>query len=177
MVATAWRQRSTEDPPPHLDAGIVAAAHRAASATRFRRWRIPAAAAATLVVAVVGILNTTPRPTLVTPPAASDRPLPAVVPAERAAAAPAVESLAAAQPALRTAGPMALAKKATRMEADAAAPVSVDARIAHIHKLHDAGKLVEAARELRALREAVADADQRLPVELREWAAAVRPLP
>ena len=51
----------------------------------------------------------------------------------------------------------------------------VDAWIVRIHKLHDEGKLADAASELRALRLANPDADGRLPQELRTWAATVKP--
>jgi hypothetical protein len=51
----------------------------------------------------------------------------------------------------------------------------IDAWIARIHKLHDEGKLADAANELRALRRANPEADSRLPPELRAWAATVKP--
>jgi hypothetical protein len=51
----------------------------------------------------------------------------------------------------------------------------VDAWIVRIHKLHDEGKLADAANELRALRQITPDADGRLPPELRVWAATVKP--
>ena len=51
----------------------------------------------------------------------------------------------------------------------------VDAWIVRIHKLHDEGKLADAASELRALRQITPDVDGRLPPELRAWAATVKP--
>ncbi len=57
---------------------------------------------------------------------------------------------------------------------DSGKAVDVDARIARIRKLHDDGKLADAAKELNALRAAVPDADNRLPPELRAWAATVK---
>ncbi len=48
-------------------------------------------------------------------------------------------------------------------------------RIVRIRKLHDEGKLADAAKELLALRQAIPDADGRLPPELRAWAATVKP--
>jgi hypothetical protein len=70
-------------------------------------------------------------------------------------------------------GAAPLARKATRAEA-ASAAIDVDAWIARIRKLHDDGKLADAAKELAALRAAVPDADRRLPPELRAWAASVK---
>lgn len=85
-------------------------------------------------------------------------------------------------------GALALGKSAARMDAapsaasppapqsaGAAAAVDVDAAIARIRKLHDEGKLADAARELVALRAAIPDADARLPRYLRAWAATVKP--
>jgi hypothetical protein len=59
--------------------------------------------------------------------------------------------------------------------AEAAKPSEVDPRVVHIRRLHDDGKLVDAAKELNALRAAVPDADRLLPPELRAWAATVKP--
>jgi len=58
---------------------------------------------------------------------------------------------------------------------DAAKPIDVDAWIVRIRKLHDDGKLADAAKELVALRAAIPDVDRRLPPELRTWAATVKP--
>jgi hypothetical protein len=49
-----------------------------------------------------------------------------------------------------------------------------DQWVARIVALYDAGKRDDAARELRAFRDAHADADERLPASLRAWAAGVR---
>ena len=106
-----------------------------------------------------------------------------VAPAPPAAAAPMPESTRAAarqrnvaQPSAPTAaGAVALGKTAARLEAAAAPAVDVDAWIARIGKLHDEGKLADAAKELTAMRAAVPDADARLPRELRAWAATVKP--
>ena len=46
--------------------------------------------------------------------------------------------------------------------------------IARIRSLFDAGKLPDAALELNRFRDAYADADTRLPAELRAWAATVK---
>jgi hypothetical protein len=89
-----------------------------------------------------------------------------------------------------TASGAVLAKKAASAEPDAAMrdaatrdsatregakPIDVDAWVVRIRKLHDDGKLADAAKELVALRAAVPDADRRLPPELRAWAATVKP--
>ena len=118
-------------------------------------------------------------PKLATAPlAAADAP-----PAPPAAAAPMSESALAdvrqrneAQPsAPSTSGAVALGKTVARKDAAAAPAVDVDAWIARIRKLHDEGKLADAAKELVAMRAAVPDADARLPRELRAWAATVKP--
>lgn len=64
---------------------------------------------------------------------------------------------------------------AARGAASDAAPVDAAAAIAHIRQLHQQGKLSQAAEELRALRAATPEADQQLPVELRAWAATIKP--
>jgi hypothetical protein len=46
--------------------------------------------------------------------------------------------------------------------------------IARIRSLFDAGKLPDAAQALNRFRDAYADADTRLPAELRAWAATVK---
>ena len=118
-------------------------------------------------------------PKLATAPlAAADVP-----PAPPSAAAPMSESARAdvrqrseAQPSAPMAsGAVALGKTAARKDAAAATDVDVDAWIARIRKLHDEGKLADAAKELVAMRAAVPDADARLPRELRAWAATVKP--
>lgn len=48
-----YRASSTEEPPAHLDAAIVAAARREVERSRFRRsWHVPASIAAVLVIGV-----------------------------------------------------------------------------------------------------------------------------
>jgi hypothetical protein len=108
---------------------------------------------------------------------------PAAAPAPPAAAAPMPESARtdvrqrneAMQSAPAAAGAMALGKTAARMEASSMSAADIDASIARIRKLHDEGKLADAAKELVALRAAVPDADTRLPYALRTWAATVKP--
>ncbi len=50
-----------------------------------------------------------------------------------------------------------------------------EAWIARIRKLRDEGHTAEALRELREFRTTVPDAERRLPADLREWAATVKP--
>jgi hypothetical protein len=126
---------------------------------------------------------------------------PAVARSQPLAAAPAPERMAAASDDKRQrnevaqSAPMAssaglMAKKAASAEQDtavrdsatrdsamreAAKPIDVDAWIVRIRKLHDDGKLADAAKELVAMRTAVPGADRRLPPELRAWAATVKP--
>jgi len=72
-------------------------------------------------------------------------------------------------------GAMALGKTAADADAASITAVDVDAWIVRIRKLHDDGKLADAAKELVALRKAVPGADLRLPPDLRTWAATVKP--
>src|SRR5262249_46031872 len=73
VLEKAWRAHSLEAPPPGLDRAILAAAHRAvgsapqdalqaaAEARRPQRWWMPLAAAATIGVIAIGILQTAPQ--------------------------------------------------------------------------------------------------------------------
>jgi len=94
-------------------------------------------------------------------------------PARMAAARDERQRNEAAQSAPAAAGAKALAK--TYAESTSGKPDDIDAWIVRIRKLHDDGKLAEAAKELVALRAAIPDADHRLPPELRAWAATVKP--
>ncbi len=127
VLAAAWRSQSDEEPPPALDAAILAAAHRAVGsgprdastqaheATRPQRWWMPLAAAATIGVVVIGILQVAPQAPVdaligeradfseraarkaqapvVAPPVAPSAPAPVVTPP-----APAVEQAPAPSP-------------------------------------------------------------------------------
>jgi hypothetical protein len=76
LLERAWRAHSRESPPPALDSAILAAAHRAvgsgpgatsvmtAEATRPQRWWMPLAAAATMGVVALGILQVAPPETV-----------------------------------------------------------------------------------------------------------------
>jgi hypothetical protein len=70
----------------------------------------------------------------------------------------------------RAAAP-ALAKSAIKDESQAR---RADEFVARIRRLRSEGKMEEAAQELAAFRTAFADADARLPSDLREWAASVK---
>ena len=72
-------------------------------------------------------------------------------------------------------GAVTMAKTLARADAPSAPAADIDAWIVRIRKLHDDGKLADAAKELIAFRAAVPDADGRLPPELRAWAATVKP--
>jgi hypothetical protein len=86
-VDAAWRAASSEEPPPQLDAAVRAEARRAVGAgpgesrrRRYRQWRYPFAAAATVALLAFGIAQMTP-PDQVSPGIVSDQP---AAPRERA---------------------------------------------------------------------------------------------
>ncbi|MBK6395060.1 MAG: hypothetical protein IPF73_10575 [Betaproteobacteria bacterium] len=132
-------------------------------------------------------------PPAAAPPVAAAAPAPAAAPAAASGLAAAPSGMrgaenatdAAARPKLAARAPatsMADAREAaaTRDRA-AAAPAGAqgsavklpDAFVAEIRRLLAANDGEGAARELRAFRQAYADADTRLPVELRAWASGV----
>jgi hypothetical protein len=72
-------EHSTETPPAHVDATILAAAHRAVgsgprAATRAWRWWMPLAAAAVIGVVVIGVLPLAPSVVSEPPPTVTDVP-------------------------------------------------------------------------------------------------------
>jgi len=74
-------EHSTETPPAHIDAAILAAAHRAvdhrprpARATQAWRWWMPLAAAAMIGLVVVGVLPLAPSIVTQAPPTVTDVP-------------------------------------------------------------------------------------------------------
>ena len=113
----AWRAASNEEPAPALDAAILAAAHREAGAkprslsaqamTRARRRWWPLAAAATVAVIAIGIVQRAEHDDLVTPPSGST-----------------VVTDMPAQPAKSVAEPNKLASEATRPTAPPAPAMS-----------------------------------------------------
>src|SRR5215470_16397482 len=76
-IDAAWRAANRDEPPAHLDDAIRAAARRAVESgprrKRDKHWWYPFAAAATVAVIAVGLLQLTP-PEQVTPTIVSDLP-------------------------------------------------------------------------------------------------------
>ena len=76
-IDAAWRAASRDEPPAHLDDAIRAAARRAVESgprrKRDKHWSYPFAAAATVAVIAVGLLQLTP-PEQVTPTLVSELP-------------------------------------------------------------------------------------------------------
>lgn len=102
----AFRAQSREEPPPALDAKILAAAHRAVAsapreATRPPRWWMPLAAAAVIGAVAIGVVQLAPQePVLDTsPPAVTSLAKEQKEPDQAAPAATVPESPPAAMPA------------------------------------------------------------------------------
>jgi len=135
-------EHSTETPPAHIDAAILAAAHRAvasgprpALATQAWRWWMPLAAAAVIGLIVVGVLPLAPSIVGEPAPVVSDMPAGASSapgphfdswrPAEPSAAAPSPAMTPLAVRPESTPGPGATAKAATperKLERERPAP-------------------------------------------------------
>jgi hypothetical protein len=126
----AWRTHSSESPPAHLDAAILAEAHRAvgsvpratgggAAATRpWRRW-MPLAAAATIGAVAFGVLQMSPSERDATTAIVSDMPAPAETQLDTLAArkdAPPAEGPANAPSAQVPAAPPALVPRRNAAE-------------------------------------------------------------
>ncbi len=113
-------------------------------------------------------------------PVAQDRGNARALAKESAALAPAtpspkaVTAPAAGAAMARTDAAAARADGKRRDEAAATPPLAPDAWVKKIVALMDTGRRDDAARELRAFRNAYPDADSRLPPSLRDWAATVR---
>ena len=124
-VAAAWREASREEPPPALDAAIRAEARRAVGAApggrRQRRWRYPAAAAATVAVLAFGIARMTSRdqiePIIVADQA--PRQAPASAPPEQRAESAAASAPSATNESTRAPKAATDAKVASRNQAQA----------------------------------------------------------
>lgn len=148
----AWRAQSREAPPPELDRAILAAAHRAVgsgpqdagktpAATRPQRWWMPLAAAATIGVVAIGVMQSLPDEQLVsTPP-------------ERAAAMKnerrIEDKVAAPAPAQSAAKPQEEIAQKEKQDVPAAAPVPTpsprrDAVLAEKGRANVSGKLASA---------------------------------
>lgn len=200
---------ATETPPAHVDAAILAAAHRAlaaapravasARATQAWRWWMPLAAAAVIGAIVVGIMPLAPTlrdessaivsdapPTAPRETTASDSaavapsktvttlapfppapPLKARVSADQPASAASVNANASPPAPSRAWDP------AHRKKQAGSAKRSDVAWFTQIRNLRAQGKVSEAAQALVRFREAFPDADERLPPDLRRWAASV----
>jgi hypothetical protein len=95
-IDAAWRAANRDEPPAHLDDAIRAAARRAVESgprrKRDKHWWYPFAAAATVAVIAVGLLQLTP-PEQVTPTIVSEMPK---IANKNAASAPAPSSASAA---------------------------------------------------------------------------------
>jgi hypothetical protein len=146
--------------------------------------------------AQVPALAALPRESASAPGAAPPQPFPMASPPPPAAPAPKQEGAALlARERVDQSGASRAAPAANAARAESAAPTTDTARAAtagasaegrvaapiapeeflrRIREHYDAGRLDAAARELRAFREAYADADARLPPELRAWAATLR---
>ncbi len=105
-VARAWRQASDEQPPARLDAGILAAAHRAVqdeeagaktvplhprARRRWMQWQ-PLAAAATVAGLAFVLVQTLPGEREVAPPIRIEAPAPAPAPPPAQAPTPAPDA-------------------------------------------------------------------------------------
>jgi hypothetical protein len=99
-------------------------------------------------------------------PAPASAPTPAPAPAAELRSGPRQESAAADRSALADAAPPAAKQSA-------AAELAPEQWATHIAALYEAGHVAAAAAELRAFRQAYADADDRLTPALRAWAASV----
>jgi hypothetical protein len=175
-VDAAWRTASRDEPPPHVDTAILAAARaearaRASSGQPAERqpwwvsWQPLAAAAGVVGIAFV-LVQLMPRheATRTSAPA----------PAATGKSAAARESMSGDAMSAETAGRTAPADAAAGASAPAAAaPMTPEAWAQHIAALHANGDVAAAASELRAFRMAHPDADAYLPQAMRPWAASV----
>jgi hypothetical protein len=110
------------------------------------------------------------------PPPAVPTPKQEVAAPAAVAAAPATERADSSMakrvaPSAGVAGDFGASAGAERRAAALRTPESF---VLRIRELHEAGRLDEAARELVAFRNAYPDADAKLPLELRAWAATVQ---
>jgi hypothetical protein len=89
-------------------------------------------------------------------------------------APPAPDSVVDA-PARAAASPSAIQKSVAGPQARGAGMPAPETFLARIVELRKSGDDAAAAAQLRAFRLAYADADRRLPPELRDWAATIKP--
>jgi hypothetical protein len=179
-VERAWHEASSETPPTRADAAILAAAKSPRS--RSAAWQ-PLAAAASVAGLAFLLIQLMPREREPAAPAQQESAAPMeqpAVPAATAGVAPTSPPEANKAQARSSERESVAAPTAARPEAglagtaDAAAPPLTPVAWAdRIARLHDAGNLDDAARELRAFRASVPDADRYIPDALRDWAAAI----
>jgi quinol-cytochrome oxidoreductase complex cytochrome b subunit len=139
-----WRKASREEPPPHVDAAILAAARTRRS--RFATWQPLAMAAAVAGLAFL-LVQLLPRE-------------------------PDVEQPILMEPAPPPAAPVERAESSSLDAPTAEMPPAQWAAL--IETLYASGDRATAAAQLRAFRVEHADADRYLPEALREWASEVR---
>jgi len=183
-----WRKASREEPPPHVDAAILAAARIRRS--RFATWQPLAMAAAVAGLAFL-LVQLLPRERDVEQPILMEPAPPPAAPVEQAEsgvsrsdAAPgprqlsresrANAELAAGAPAPAPAAERAAARAESSSLAAPTAEMPPAQWAALIETLHASGDRAAAAAQLRAFRVEHADADRYLPEALREWASEVR---
>jgi len=180
-----WRKASREEPRPHVDAAILAAAR-----TRrpwFTTWQPLAAAAAVAGLAFL-LVQLLPSERKLEQPIRMESQQPAAAPSgqtwandratmqgttEAAPVEPRVRENESRERDQRAPEP-AMAARAESSSPDSPAREMPPAQWATlIETLHDSGDLAAAAAQLRAFRAQHADADRYLPEAIREWASAV----
>jgi hypothetical protein len=183
-----WRKASREEPPPHVDAAILAAARTRRS--RFATWQPLAMAAAVAGLAFL-LVQLLPRERDVEQPIRVEPAPPPAAPVEQAGPgasrsdavpgprqlseeARANAELAAGAPAPAPAAERAAARAESSSLAAPTAEMPPAQWAALIETLHASGDRAAAAAQLRAFRVEHADADRYLPEALREWASEVR---
>jgi hypothetical protein len=183
-----WRKASREEPPPHVDAAILAAARTRRS--RFATWQPLAMAAAVAGLAFL-LVQLLPRERDVEQPILMEPAPPPAAPVEQAEpgasrsdAAPGPRQLSkesrtnaeleAGAPAPAPAAERAAARAESSSLAAPTAEMPPAQWAALIETLHASGDRAAAAAQLRAFRVEHADADRYLPEALREWASEVR---
>ena len=175
-VDAAWRKASRDEPPPHVDTAILAAARAearvraptgkpAARQPWWVSWQPLAAAAGVVGIAFV-LVQLIPRDETTRGPKQAPAVTGKSVAARESVSGDVMTAETAKRPA--PAGPAAGAAAPS-----AAAPMTPEAWARHIAALHANGDVVAAASELRAFRATYPDADAYLPQAMRPWAASV----
>ena len=154
-VVEGTRRLEAGAPPPHVDAAVRAAARRAARRRRASAWTLPAALAATVLVAFSLVVQVQRDGV----PSADDVPAPADEPAAAAVlqeAAPATGSLPMADGSAEKSATPAVAAAAAPRASRSAAPLpgTPEDWLVRIEALEAAGRHEEAEAERRRLEEA-----------------------